>query len=87
MICFENISVYKHCSTIQFCIQFINRQVAVESVLDSAVLFLLPGLLLGQVQPQPGWDVDWLDTVGSQNEQERQLQVSWNGAHISKRVH
>lgn len=52
--------------------------------LNHDVFFLLPGLLLGQVQPQFGGNVMRLDIIGCQNQQERQLQMFWNVAHVSK---
>ena len=41
-------------------------------VLD-LLLLLLPGLLLSQVQPQVGRDVDWPKVVGIQDVQELKL--------------
>ena len=54
-------------------------------VLD-LLLLLLPGLLLSQVQPQVGRDVDWPKVVGIQDEQELQPHAPGDGAQVGKRV-
>ena len=49
-----------------------------------AVPFLLPRLVLCQTQSQAMGDVDWLYVVGLQDQEERELQLSGDTAHVCK---